>query len=64
METLERRAQTATGGGGGGAGPQGHLNAMRDDLERFHQAGEDAISRALSQDSLAFMQAVRQEHGE
>ena len=67
METLERHVPPVTvpaGGPGGVPEGGGNLGAMREDMERFHRAGEDAIDRAMSQNSVEFMQAVRQEHGE
>jgi len=67
METLERHAPSAAipAGGPGGA-PEGgsQLGTYHEEMERFHHASEEAIDRALSQDSVEFMYAVRQEHGE
>lgn len=50
-----------------GAGPAhdgGALEALRQSAERFHAAGDDAISRALSGNAEAFLAATRQQGGE
>jgi hypothetical protein len=47
-------------GDDGGAG----LAAAREAAERFLQAGDRALDRALSQDSEAFLRASRQEGGQ
>jgi hypothetical protein len=39
-------------------------NEVRESADRFHRAGADAIQRALSRNSLTFIEAVRQEQGE
>jgi len=40
------------------------LDEVRESADRFHRAGADAIQRALSRNSLTFIEAVRQEQGE
>ena len=67
MQTRERRGDRATqvlGGGASGDPAGGHLNEMRQSADRFHEAGAGAIERALSQSSVGFMDAVRQEQGQ
>lgn len=52
-------------GQGPGDGPDGDgLDAIRSAGERLLRAGDDAIRRALSGDSLAFLAANRQSGGE
>jgi hypothetical protein len=41
-----------------------NLDSLREAGESFFQAGDDAINRALSGDSLAFLSATRQEGGQ
>jgi hypothetical protein len=63
MHTRERnhddtqQAQPAAGG-------SGNLEELRASAERLLAAGSDAIDRALSSDSRAFLEANRQEGGE
>ena len=42
----------------------GNLGNLRQEGERIYQAAADAISRALSHDSEAFLQQTRQEGGQ
>jgi len=42
----------------------GNLERVRQAGEHFFQAADDAIHRALSGNSLAFLQATRQEGGQ
>lgn len=53
-------SQAAMNGDGSG----GHLDELRSATERLLQAGDDAIDRALSGDSEAFLRASRQEGGQ
>lgn len=41
-----------------------NLDELRADAERMLAAGDDAIARALSQDSAAFLRANRQRGGQ
>ena len=62
----ERNHEDETGKHGqthGGAGGN-DLNNMRQAGERFHSAADDAIRRALSGDSQAFLRANRQQGGQ
>ena len=53
------------GGGPHSAGPGGGgLSNLRREGQDFLSAGEDAVNRALSADSAAFLNASRQEGGE
>jgi len=67
MQTIERQGDSATrpidGPPAADAGG-GDLDGVRHDVDQFHQAGADAIERALSHDSLGFMNSVRQEQGQ
>jgi len=59
--------QRHRGGGGPAAGGEGggdDLVALRADAADFLSAGDDAIDRALSQDSRAFLTANRQHGGQ
>jgi len=49
-----------------GATPAGgdNLNDLRDDANRFLDAGDSAIARALSRNSAAFLTANRQRGGQ
>jgi len=67
MDTRERRHQArewapapAGANDEGGAG----LAEAREAAERFLRAGDQALDRALSADSLAFLNASRQEGGQ
>lgn len=67
--SLDERELPETGSGGGGSGggiPEGagNLNQARQDGEEFYQAADDAIARALSGDSEAFLNATQQEGGQ
>jgi hypothetical protein len=42
----------------------GQLDQIRQDAERFAAAGDEAIRRALSTDSSAFLAATRQSGGQ
>lgn len=42
----------------------GNLDSVRQAGEQLFQAADDAINRALSGDSLAFLHATRQEGGQ
>lgn len=53
-----QRVQAPTGAGGG------NLPDLTQQAENFSAAGDDAIARALSGDSTAFLSAVRQSGGE
>ena len=65
MQTIERQGDSATGPvNGPPAAGGGDLDGVRHDVDQFHQAGADAIERALSHDSLGFMNSVRQEQGQ
>jgi hypothetical protein len=50
--------------GADGSGGADDLDAVREAGERFLTAGDEAIDRALSGDSEAFLRASRQEGGE
>ena len=68
MSTLERthttQAQEQTTGGPPAGDDPAALDAMRDDANSFLEAGQAAITRALSGNSLAFLNASRQRGGE
>jgi hypothetical protein len=51
-------------GGNGGPGDAGQLDELRRAGEDLLAAGEEAIRRALSADSEAFLRANRQEGGQ
>jgi len=55
----QRQAPSVPGGPEGG-----NLNQMRQTGESFFQAADDTITRALSGDSQAFLNAARQEGGQ
>ena len=57
------REQGVRQGPDGGGGSDG-LDVVREAGERFLTAGDEAIDRALSGDSEAFLRASRQEGGE
>jgi len=57
---FESAPAAAGAGDDGGAG----LNEAREAAERFLQAGDRALDRALSQDSEAFLRSSRQEGGQ
>ena len=42
----------------------GDLEAVRQAGEELYQAGDEVINQAMSRDSLAFLQATRQEGGQ
>ena len=44
--------------------PAEGLDAVRAEVERFLAAGDDAIERALSGDSIDFLDSTRQEGGQ
>ncbi|MGA2267803.1 MAG: hypothetical protein ABSH44_04960 [Bryobacteraceae bacterium] len=53
------------GEGGGGASGGGGLDRLREQANRFLEAGDEAINRALANsDSEAFLRASRQQGGE
>jgi hypothetical protein len=62
MRQKERQDTTPPPGGGGEAG--GGLDRLREQASRFLAAGDEAINRALSSDSEAFLRANRQQGGE
>jgi hypothetical protein len=64
MLTREREGGTMTVEFEGPMESQMDFNEVRDSADRFHRAGADAIQRALSRNSLTFIEAVRQEQGE
>jgi hypothetical protein len=55
----ERRPDSSTGGTGGE-----NLSRLRQEARNILAAGNDAINRALSRDSAAFLQANRQQGGQ
>jgi hypothetical protein len=58
-DEAERRQPDSTA-----VGPAGQLPELREAGQRFLNAGNDAINRALSHDSEAFLSASRQRGGE
>lgn len=63
MHTRERTHDDATPAQPAAAG-SGNLEQLRASADRLLAAGADAIDRALSGDSRAFLEANRQEGGE
>ena len=59
---MERPDSTAGTGADGGGGPA--LRAVRQKADDLLAAGDEAIRRALSSDSEAFLRANRQEGGQ
>ena len=65
MEERERRLEGGSGGPDGGDGDDGSgLMNTRDAGQDFLAAGDEAIRRALSGDSEAFLRANRQRGGQ
>ncbi len=72
MDTRERRndrladllGMNPPPGHGGGGGAGGALDAIRREAEQYLAAADQAIDRALSGDSEAFVRASRQQGGE
>ena len=65
MEPRERQRDVPRSGpGAGGEGSSDSLEQLRASGERMLAAGDDAIRRALSGDSEAFLRANRQRGGE
>lgn len=68
MRLRERRREDDAGPGGepsaDGAPDGGGLQALRREGEEFLAAGDEAINRALSGDSQAFLTASRQQGGQ
>ena len=65
MEQRERRVDPgAPRGDGSGAEPGGNLERLRRSAEDMLAAGDEAIRRALSADSEAFLTASRQSGGQ
>ena len=65
MQERERRLEGGSGGPGGGDGDDGGgLTNAREAGQDFLAAGDEAIRRALSGDSEAFLRANRQRGGE
>jgi hypothetical protein len=63
MKQKERQDFSTGGNTGGGSGD--NLNSIREQANRFLEAGDDAINRALANsDSEAFLRASRQQGGE
>jgi hypothetical protein len=63
MRQKEREDYRPPTGGGGDAG--GGLDHLRDQANRFLEAGDEAINRALANsDSEAFLRSNRQQGGE
>ena len=55
----ERRPDSSSGEPGGG-----NLSRLRQEAQNILAAGNDAINRALSRDSAAFLRANRQQGGQ
>lgn len=68
MRTLERQTDTAAtfhpAAGSDGPGIDDVLAATRTDARNLAAAGRNAVHRALSGDSRAFLRAARQQGGE
>jgi hypothetical protein len=66
MLLRERQNESVVQAGSGepGAPPVGNLDRVRQTGESLFHAADDAIARALSGDSAAFLQATRQEGGQ
>jgi hypothetical protein len=65
MGPLERaRNEERPGGGGSGPGDESQLDELRAAGEQLLSAGDEAIRRALSGDSEAFLRANRQRGGQ
>jgi len=63
----KERESTGGGPGGGGSGKlpgRGNLDKFKKDAERLASAGDDALDRAMSGDSEAFLRANKQQGGE
>ena len=64
MREQEREGYRPSESGGSSSGPGG-LDRLREHANRFLEAGDDAINRALANsDSEAFLRASRQQGGE
>ena len=66
MQSLERHHDTTAQlrGPTGGGSPGGGANDVRQAGELLFRAADDAIERALSGDSLAFLEATQQDGGQ
>jgi hypothetical protein len=64
MNVRERSANERKNDPPASGPPEGHLGELRKAGEDLLAAGDDAIRRALSGDSLAFLIANRQEGGQ
>jgi len=61
----QKERQDFSPGGNTGSGSGDNLGNIRERADRFLEAGDDAINRALaSSDSEAFLRASRQQGGE
>ncbi len=66
-EREKRREDPPRPGGGGGdddGGDPDDREQVREQADRFYAAGAAAVDRALSGDSLQFLEATRQTGGE
>ena len=64
MADREMERPDASGGTGAGTGDGAALRAVRQRADDLLAAGDEAIRRALSSDSEAFLRANRQEGGQ
>jgi hypothetical protein len=64
MRERERHDDAAAPGAGGDCGHGGNLDRLREEAEDLLTAGDEAIRRALSGDSEAFLRANRQQGGQ
>ena len=64
MEQQERQRDTNTGPGQGGSSPTGDANRTRRRALEFSNAADEAITRGLATDSVAFLESTLQEGGE
>jgi hypothetical protein len=62
---MRQKERQENGPSSGGGAPEGGLDSLREQANRFLEAGDEAIDRALANsDSEAFLRANRQQGGE
>jgi hypothetical protein len=64
MELLERRTREMADADGQPTGDDNGTDALRADAERFLHAADNAVTHALSANSQAFVNQVRQSGGQ
>jgi hypothetical protein len=60
----ERERPRGAGPGGDGGDDSGRLDRLRSRGQRFHQAANDVVNRALSDDPMRFLTSNVQEGGQ